>query len=1187
MAPNSKGGTLWTLTHKRSDSHTQTSTFHARTWFYRNSNSQLEIHPMLLNPLQFQEVGTEPSSGSSTSIFSSDGPLFQDVLHSVQQGIEGHPGESAPPHGSHSSTAREVYPSLASLIAEILTGRTPQTSPEPGPSWGGENGVATLEKPFASAVEGDVRPQDGIVPEKAAQNNSENRFAGLTPEPVLRQTPLSGDLLKEPFLPLEGEPSALLPITDAPHLEPPSFGHSNRDETQSEKNGADFTASETAEPSTISVPVAPLDPELPSNAEGSIPLMDQAFENRRSASPQAGSDVGTDRAGAGPPVSPDPVLPKAPKTVFPDRPEHSAISAFEQAVGDEPDHWMPSNWRRASETPPTVQQGGIERPNLQRPSGNRAQDTPPNGEETSGEAPEPQRVSPQPVQASQTPPAVQTPVPEASRPQIAQDDNQPHETPPVVEGTPEPQQAPVADTLQPVQTPEYRQAPVADTPLPVQTPERQQAPVADTPLPVQTPERQQAPIATSQPVQTPEPQRVSPQPVQASQTPPAVQTPVPEAPRPQIAQDDDQPHKTPPVIKGTPEPQQARVATPQPVQTPERQQAPIATSQPVQTPERQQAPVAETPQPADETPEPQRVSPQPVQASQTPPAVQTPVPETPRPQIAQDDSQPHKTPPVIKGTPEPQQARVATPQPVQTPERQQAPIATSQPVQTPERQQARVATPQPVQTPEPQQARVAETPPPVQTPEPQRVSPQPIQASQTPPAVQTPVPETPRPQIAQDDSQPRKTPPVIEGTPEPQRVSPQPIQASQTPPAVQTPVPEAPRPQIAQNDDGAQKTPLVTHRPAAGSPDIQPQPIAQSPDAPPAVQTPVPEAPRPQIAQNDDQPHKTPPETGRTPERLTETPPAVQTPEPPKGSPRLPVENGKPSAPAPAASQTPSAVRTEPFLPDGERILNAPKRSMDTPISAVGNYRGPSIPLEHPEGVEVQVRQSAPEPSPGVQTPPAEDAGGPQAEPNIHQTTENAPSRPEEAREPAPVKTAQPDTALPAASRPAPVTASKPAGIQQAAALPAAETLQETYRVSDQLVRGVRFLSRDGTSQVTIRLDPPELGQVTIRLVSANQTISGEIAVENRQVHEVVQTHLNDLRQALAEQGIQVDQLDVSVDNRGTSGANRDSSQSSSQDRSSKSDPDNNPDQERRSSPRDDRSAGGETPDEGHVDFTA
>ena len=96
-----------------------------------------------------------------------------------------------------------------------------------------------------------------------------------------------------------------------------------------------------------------------------------------------------------------------------------------------------------------------------------------------------------------------------------------------------------------------------------------------------------------------------------------------------------------------------------------------------------------------------------------------------------------------------------------------------------------------------------------------------------------------------------------------------------------------------------------------------------------------------------------------------------------------------------------------------------------------------------------------------------------------------------------------------------------------------AEQIERTYRVSEQIIRSARVLNQDGATQVTLRLDPPELGEVTIRLSTGqDRAVSGEIVVENQKVQEIVQRNMGVLRETLSEQGIQINQIDVSVNDR-------------------------------------------------------
>ena len=232
------------------------------------------------------------------------------------------------------------------------------------------------------------------------------------------------------------------------------------------------------------------------------------------------------------------------------------------------------------------------------------------------------------------------------------------------------------------------------------------------------------------------------------------------------------------------------------------------------------------------------------------------------------------------------------------------------------------------------------------------------------------------------------------------------------------------------------------------------------------------------------------------------------------------------------------------------------------------NTRATVLTSRMPESVRTTTVHSAPTPSSDPPLPVADDVGlnaeaeGADIELGVNRVHENAipTSGGGQTAQPLQSDALRPELA----PRFQPAAAPETAAAGRADSLSSPETLEDAYRINDQLVRGMRMFSRNGTSQVTMRLDPPELGEVTIRLVSENRVLSGEIAVGSREVHEVVQRNMAGLREALANQGIQVDRIEVSVDGRGTSGADREPSNPAWQDRSGNGTPDGRQDPQRR-----------------------
>jgi flagellar hook-length control protein FliK len=83
--------------------------------------------------------------------------------------------------------------------------------------------------------------------------------------------------------------------------------------------------------------------------------------------------------------------------------------------------------------------------------------------------------------------------------------------------------------------------------------------------------------------------------------------------------------------------------------------------------------------------------------------------------------------------------------------------------------------------------------------------------------------------------------------------------------------------------------------------------------------------------------------------------------------------------------------------------------------------------------------------------------------------------------------------------------------------------------VVDQVVRDIRVEVGRGRSEMTIRLDPPELGQIAVRLVSQNGSVTAGFHAESEGVRSLLESHLPALKSALADAGIAVQSFSVST----------------------------------------------------------
>ena len=83
--------------------------------------------------------------------------------------------------------------------------------------------------------------------------------------------------------------------------------------------------------------------------------------------------------------------------------------------------------------------------------------------------------------------------------------------------------------------------------------------------------------------------------------------------------------------------------------------------------------------------------------------------------------------------------------------------------------------------------------------------------------------------------------------------------------------------------------------------------------------------------------------------------------------------------------------------------------------------------------------------------------------------------------------------------------------------------------IIEQIARGARTLLRPGYSELTVRLDPPSLGTVHMRVVSQAATMTAHLEVSVEASRDLINAHLPALKQALADVGVAVSQFSVTV----------------------------------------------------------
>lgn len=105
-------------------------------------------------------------------------------------------------------------------------------------------------------------------------------------------------------------------------------------------------------------------------------------------------------------------------------------------------------------------------------------------------------------------------------------------------------------------------------------------------------------------------------------------------------------------------------------------------------------------------------------------------------------------------------------------------------------------------------------------------------------------------------------------------------------------------------------------------------------------------------------------------------------------------------------------------------------------------------------------------------------------------------------------------------------------GQQSPAAARVAELLLAQQPASGGVDAAVRLLggaSGSGKQEVTLQLDPPELGRMRLEVRMEEQTMSLRVDVQSRAVAKLVETRLPELRDALSAHGISIDKSQVII----------------------------------------------------------
>ena len=87
--------------------------------------------------------------------------------------------------------------------------------------------------------------------------------------------------------------------------------------------------------------------------------------------------------------------------------------------------------------------------------------------------------------------------------------------------------------------------------------------------------------------------------------------------------------------------------------------------------------------------------------------------------------------------------------------------------------------------------------------------------------------------------------------------------------------------------------------------------------------------------------------------------------------------------------------------------------------------------------------------------------------------------------------------------------------------------------VAPQVIRGLAALMRgNGVSEMRLQLQPKDLGEIELRVRALEGIVRGEITVQSTEVKQLLESQIDRLRVALAQQGFELEGFDIEVSDR-------------------------------------------------------
>jgi flagellar hook-length control protein FliK len=101
--------------------------------------------------------------------------------------------------------------------------------------------------------------------------------------------------------------------------------------------------------------------------------------------------------------------------------------------------------------------------------------------------------------------------------------------------------------------------------------------------------------------------------------------------------------------------------------------------------------------------------------------------------------------------------------------------------------------------------------------------------------------------------------------------------------------------------------------------------------------------------------------------------------------------------------------------------------------------------------------------------------------------------------------------------------------------LASGEFLSEN-QIVDQVLERISVDRVGNQSRIVVKMNPEELGEVKLALTMEKDQLRAQLLTQNHQVQEILEKHLPKLHEALSQQGVKLEDIQVGVDSNRHSG---------------------------------------------------